>query len=172
MIKRILFLFSVALLASGATKAQDSDFCDAVKAIYWDAPNQFRNVHGNIFETSVGLSKFHSSIKVPGTINSRFVFAMGKFYEGALCQSKKLDEVKAAYNKYKAALNDCLTPEGLNMSLLDNFTPGLGELKKVAFMPPYSKDTDLKTLNGHIALEVDYNKSAKNYTLLLFIYEH
>ncbi len=164
--------FMCVLFPARDLRAQEADFCEAVTAIYRDARFAFRNVHGDVRETSVGLAIFKTNIIVPGTINSRFVFAMGKFYEGALAQSKSLGDIKGKYEQYKAKLNDCLIPQGLHMTLMENFDPGLYEYKKVAFMPTYSPTDDVKSLKGHVTLEVDYNKISKIYTLILFVYEH
>ncbi len=151
--------------------AQD-EFCEAVTVIFRDAPNQFRNIRTNITQTSAGVKVYKSGIAVPGTITSRFVYSMGNFYEGALAQSKTIDGIKAAYDNYKKKLEDCLKPQGLNMKFNDNFYPGLAAYKKVVYLPPYNKNIDPKSLKGHVALEVDFNKNSGLYTLIFYIYEH
>ena len=163
----VLFLFPAALMAQG-----DDDFCEAVSVILRDAPNQFRNVRTNITQTSVGAATYKSGINVPGTLNSRFVSSMGVFYEGALCQSTDISVIKTAYEKYKIKLNDCLAGKGFKMSLLENLTPGLADYKKVSYLPAFDKDTDLRTLKGHVTMEVDYRKETGLYTLIFYIYRH
>ena len=168
-----LILATVFFLAAFVQvgRAQE-DFCEAVTAILRDAPNKFKNVRANLTQTSHGSEAYKSSIMVPGTITSRFVYSMGCFYEGALNQSKNLDHMKAAYDKYKGLLEKCLTPLGLNMRLNENFYPGLSEYKKVVFLPAYSKNTDFRKLKGHISMEVDFSKETGLYTLIFYIYEH
>ena len=171
LLKPLLFCFVFLLAITGTVSAQD-DFCEAVTAILRDAPNQFRNVRTNVIQTSHASKIFKSGITVPGTISSRFVASMGNFYEGALAQSKTVAGIKDAYDNYKKQLSVCLDPQGLTISYGDNFYPGLEEYKKVVYMPPFNKDTSIKSLKGHVTMEVDYNKNSGLYTLLFYIYEH
>ena len=168
------FIVCALLLFGLAPKlwAQDDDFCHAVSVILRDAPNEFRNVRTNLTQTSVGMKIYKSGVIVPGTIRSRFVFTMGNFYEGALAQSRDLKVIKAAYDLYMKKLENCLKPKGLTMKFNDNFTPGLSEYKKVVYLPTISKNTDLKALKGHVAMEVDYSKTSGLYTLIFYIYQH
>ncbi len=194
--KRKLLFFTAAFIIalSVSASAQDDDFCDAVRTILRDAPNQFRNTRTTITQTSASSAVYKAGVIVPGTISSRFVAAGGIFYEGALAQAKTVAGVKDAYEKYKLKLKDCLSPAGYRMVLLDNFYEGLSEYKKVAYMPPKKIFTDttapanvkgskaagpakkptfdLKQLKGHVTLELDYEKTSKIYTLVLYVYEH
>ena len=166
-----VLLFIFICFVQSRLYAQD-DFCEAVSVILKDAPNQFRNVHGNPTQTSVGLKIYKTAIIVPGTISSRFVASQGLFYEGALCQSKNLDTIKKSYIRYKKQLEACLSPHGLNMKLNDNFYPGLSEYKKVVFLPAYNVKEGVKSLKGHVTMEVDFNKESGIYTLIFYIFEH
>ena len=160
------------MLGFGAKLWAQDDFCDAISVILRDAPNEFRNIRTNLTQTSVGMKIYKSGVIVPGTINSRFVYTMGNFYEGALAQSRDLAVIKVAYDQYKKKLEGCLKPKGLSMKFVDNFTPGLSAYKKVIYMPPVSKNTDLKAQKGHVSMEVDYNKNSGLYTLIFYIYQH
>lgn len=167
--KIILLCASFLIFAPSISRAQD-DFCEGVTAILHDAPNQFRNVRGNISETGPNADIFKPSFIVQGTINSRFVATMGLFYEGALCQTKVLKLAAEQYEAYKLKLNDCLTPLGYKMRLHDNFYPGLSQYKKVVFLPDFKDDIEDKHLPGHVTMELDYNKSNGAYTLIVYIY--
>ena len=58
------------------------------------------------------------------------------------------------------------------MKFNENFYPGLSEYKKVVYLPPFDKNVDLKTLKGHVSMEVDYSKATGLYTLVFYIFEH
>ena len=170
--RRILFFLSVFLSVYQYGSAQEADFCDAVMAILRDAPNQFRNVHGSLKSSDASSSIFKSNIKVPGTINSRFVSSMGLFYEGALYQSSDKLAMEMAYGKYRAQLDGCLKPQGYNMSITNNFNVDSGDFKKAIFIQPFRDDMDIKKMPGHVTMEVDHNKETNVYTLIFYIFEH
>jgi hypothetical protein len=113
-----------------------------------------------------------SGIKVPGTIGSRFVVSMGSFYEGAFFQTYNKDELKPYYDKYKDLLNACLASQGYVLSQSDNFYPGLADYKKIILMQEPKSDTLVGTPPPHVTMEAAYNKDAKNYTLVMYIFEH
>lgn len=164
-------LFCMVLLAvAGNGYAQKSDFCNAVVAILRDAPNEFRNVHAPTPGQSNGNLIYAPSINVPGCTAARFIKAMSFVYQGALKQSAKLEDIKDAYEQYKNQLNTCLEPKGYAMRLTPNFTKGLEDYKKALYMPDFKKAGEETPPAGHVAMEVDYNKDSRLYTLLLFIY--
>ncbi|MBC7554025.1 MAG: hypothetical protein H7257_08600, partial [Taibaiella sp.] len=133
MLKKAGILISILFIAFINNAHAQDDFCEAVSVILKDAPNQFKNVRTNLVQTSVNLKVYKTGVKVPGTINSRFVDSRGLFYEGALYQSKDLSSMRAYYDKYKKLLEDCLAPKGLKMKFNENFYPGLSEYKKVVY---------------------------------------
>jgi len=151
---------------------QKDAFCDAVTTILRDAPNRFRNIKGKLIESNMRAIISESGVTVPGTIGSRFVVSMGSFYEGAFFQTKNKDELKAYYDKYKALLTSCLSPQGFDLSLADNFYPGLADYKKVVLMQDSKIDTTVKTPPAHLTMEAEFDKDAKNYTLVMYIFEH
>ena len=152
--------------------SQQGDFCDAVTTILRDAPNKFRNIKGREIESGINAIVWESGIKVPGTISSRFVVSMGGFYEGAFFQTRNKDALKAYYDKYKDLLTGCLAPQGFVLSLSDNFYPGLEDYKKIVLMQELKVDTLAKIPPAHVTMEAAYNKDAKNYTLVMYIFEH
>ena len=121
--------------------------------------------------TSGGNATYKCGITVPGTINSRVVIAMGVFYEGALYQSKSTEGLSVQYYRYKKMLEECLSGKGFSTRQIDNFYPGLEEYKKVMFMPTAADGKGYRKGVGHVAMEVDYNKSSKLYTLIFYIFE-
>jgi hypothetical protein len=165
----LLFVFSVSVQA---TFGQQEDFCRAVTAIMRDAPDKFRNIRGNVTESNYAATMWATGIHVPGTIGSRFVSSAGLFYEGAFLQTTSKNELKPIYDKYKALLADCLTPKGYTVSLSDNFYAGLGDYKKVAFMPELKDSTTITDLPSHVTMEVTYNKDVGKYTVVMYIFEH
>lgn len=169
-IKKICLSLCLVLGISGAY-AQAGDFCDAVTAITHDAPNDFRNIKGKFRSSDATASIWDCGIKVPGVINSRFVSAMGLFYEGAFFQSASKDQLKAVYDKYQGMLTACLSPQGYSLSVADNFYPGLAEYKKLVFMQQVS-DAKMDEPPPHLAMEAIYNKDIKKYTLVLFIFKN
>ena len=171
-IKRSFFFLLVAGLCYNNVYSQQSDFCDAVTTILRDAPNRFRNIKGKETESNVNAIIWECGVKVPGTIGSRFVVSMGMFYEGAFFQTGNKDKIKAYYDRYKDLLITCLAPQGYDLSLSDNFYPGLGDYKKIVLMQEGKTDSLAKTPPAHVTMEVAYNKDAKNYTLVMYIFEH
>lgn len=168
----LLLLFAASLITSFAYC--QGDFCKAVMAITHDAPNSFRNIKGTPFKAK---GMWESGIKVPGTIASCFVFTMGLYYEGAFFQTRNKEELKPAYEKYKALLNDCLTAKGYTLTAADNFYPGLGDFKKLIYMiEEKDEPVDPKAKHtlppAHISMEVEYNKEVGKYTIVMFIFEH
>jgi hypothetical protein len=158
-----------SLLLVSMVRAQD-DRCEAIKAILRDAPNEFRNVRTNLTESGYAMRAYKSGIHVPGTINERFVAAYGMFYEGAIVQTNTIDSIRPHYEALKQALAGCLAEAGFSASERTGFDPEVKMFPKVAFLPKFDKNTDYKALKGHVAMEVDYNKMSKRYTLELFIY--
>jgi len=169
----MFFRIFVALLLFMPTlcRAQD-DVCEALTAILRDAPNEFRNVRTQLVETGVSLKAYRTGIHVPGTIKERFVKSFGLFYEGALAQSTNTTDLKTKFDLYKKMLDRCLAPMGLKGSNRPLFDPRLKDFQKIVYLPPYDKNSDVTSLKGHVAMEVDYNKANGTYTLELFIFEH
>lgn len=165
--------FALCLCSFSAVAQQEDDkeiFCDAVRVILKDGVNQFRNVRGRMIESGINLNAYNSSIAIPGIFKARFVGSMGLFYEGAIKQTANLDEIKPLYEQYKKQLDDCLSTSGYKMKFRDNFFPGLADYKKVVYMPIF-KEGEETVANGHVTLEVDFNKNNGTYTLLIYIFE-
>ena len=171
-IKRFFLFLLIAGLCYNKVYSQQGDFCDAVTTILRDAPNKFSNIKGKQIESNMNAIIWECGIKVPGTIGSRFVVSMGSFYEGAFFQTKNKDEIKAYYDKYKGLLSACLAPQGYVLSLSDNFYPGLGNYKKIVLMQELKEDIKANSAPAHVTMEAMYNKDAKNYTLVMYIFEH
>jgi len=174
-IKRFLLLLVVTISPFCYAYAQSNGLCNAIDAIVKDAPNKFRNVRGKTIQANDKATLWESSIKVPGTIGSRFVASAGLFYEGAFFQTTNVEELKEAYEKYKSILNSCLAPKGYTMSVSDNFYPGLSNYKKLIFMLDQKDEPDAgKTMAvpPHINMEVTYSKEVGKYTIVMFILEH
>lgn len=169
--KLFLLVLTIGLLCSNAYSQQDA-FCDAVSTILRDAPNKFRNIKGKEVNANMNAIIWECGIKVPGTIGSRFVVSMGAFYEGAFYQTRNIGEVKAYYDKYKDMLNACLKPQGYVMTSTENFYPGLGEYKKLVFMKEVKEEMKPTDAPPHVTLEAAYNKDAKNYTVVMYLFEH
>ena len=150
---------------------QQSDFCDAVTTIMRDAPNKFRNIKGKVLQSNISAVIWDCGVKVPGTISSRFVLSMGSFYEGAFFQTREKEEIKTNYDNCKDRLVACLAPQGYTMSLTANFYAGLEAYKKIVFMKEPGEGKKIDSLPPHIAMEVVYNKDAKNYTIIMYIFE-
>jgi hypothetical protein len=167
--RRILLLF--VFLGSGHLFGQGVDFCKAISTIVADAPNQFRNIKGNVQKSDPGATIWAAGIKIPGGISARFVASMGLFYECAFFQTKKKEELKPAYEKYKNQLAACLQ-SGYSLSTQPNFYPGLAEYKKLVFLPEVKDEAKLDSAPAHIALEATYNKDIGLYTIVLYIFEH
>ena len=164
----------IFILAFGCTNlyAQSGDFCNAVNAIMHDGPNKFRNVRGNTISANANATIWSCGIKVPGTINSRFVASMGLFYEGAFLQTKDKDALRPVYNSCEAMLDSCLIPQGYSLSRTDNFYPGLGDYKKLVYISESQEDAMPLKPPPHVTLEVAYNKDAGDYTIVMYIFEH
>jgi hypothetical protein len=171
---RISVCFFVALFAVKpiAALAQQDDFCDAITTIVKDAPNKFRNIRGKMIGSNANATMWATGIKVPGTIGDRFVESMGLFYEGVFFQTKKKDELGPGYKKVKAMFTECLTGKGYTMSAQPNFTPGMEEYKKLVFLPAIGKDAKPKSAPPHFTMEVIYSKELKQYTIVMYIFEH
>ena len=171
-LKKALLLFVIVAFCRERVLAQDDDFCDAVTTILKDAPNKFKNTRGNLLSNNVGATTWACGIKVPGTINSRFVLSMGLFYEGGFFQSKNKEELKTAYERVKNQLTNCLSGRGYTESLLPNFFPGLDSYKKVLFTLETAGDMAPANAPPHLSMEATYNKDVGFYTVVLYIFEH
>ena len=164
-----LFVFIVVLgYGAFAAPAQSDDFCKAVTTIVRDAPNGFRNIKGKPLRSA---NMWTSGIKVPGTQASRFVSDMGLYYEGGFFHTKNKEELKGAYDKYKAILQGCLGAHGYAMTQMDNFYPGLADYKKLIFMNDEAGSPGAKP-PPHITMEVMHSKELGNYTIVMYIFEH
>ena len=172
-IKRFVFVL-IAVFCFGHAYAQSDEVCNAISTIVRDAPNKFRNVRGKTMEANGQATMWECSIKVPGTVGSRFVASMGLFYEGAFFQTANVNDLKEAYAKYKSILSACLLPKGYTLSAADNFSPGLKDYKKLIFMPKDADEPQIKSSNlpPHITMEVTYSKEVGKYTIVMFIFEH
>jgi len=170
MTKKILTVcFSLFAIYS---HAQSADFCTAMNTIMNDAPNQFRNVRGTQNSITQSAIIWDCNIPVPGVTKARFVAAMGLFYEGAVFQTKTISDLKPIYDSYKSKLDSCFSGKGYTISLADNFYPGLADYKKVAYLPQVTDETTVDNAPSHIAMEVDYDKANKTYSIVLYIFQH
>lgn len=172
LIKKSIIIFFVTLISIFKLQAQVSGFFDAITAIMHDSPNQFRNIRGKVINNSIYAITWECGIKVPGTIASRFVFAKGTYYEGALLQTTDIGDVKRGYQHYIAILDSFATTLGYTKSASDNFFPGMGEYKKIAYLPKISNNSKPEESPPHLALNVTYSKEKDIYTIELYIYEH
>jgi hypothetical protein len=168
--RKVLTLFALCMAARFAYC--QNGFCDGVKAIMNDAPNRFKNVRGKVLDARPGAGMWASSIKVPGMISERFVSSMGNFYEGAIFQAATKEGIGDAYEKAKAAVNECLAPLGYKVSYQDNFYPGMSDYKKVVYMQPITADTKIGSEPAHATIEAQYSKDTRSYSVVMFIYEH
>jgi len=172
-IKSFFVLLVFAVTGYTEVSGQQGDFCSAVAAITRDAPNKFRNVRGQLIAAKSNATTWACSIKVPGTISSRFVASMGLFYEGGFFQAKNKEEIKAVYEKYKSQLSGCLLPQGYKLSLQENFYPGLEDYKKLVYMQEVKEeDTTAKSPPAHITMEATYSRQLGLYTVVMYIFEH
>lgn len=164
-------LLSLGTLLSAFTagaQARDS-FCVALHDVLADAAHQFVLTKGPATDANETAVKWDCNIPIPGVISARVVAAMGLFYEGALCQSKSIDDVRAVYNKYKAAIDGCLLGDGYKLTSVDNFNKGLEDFKKRIYMlPPTDADVNPPP---HVSMEVDYYKPTGIYTVILYVWE-
>jgi len=162
----------ILVMSFSVASGQPDEFCNAISTIMRDAPNKFRNIRGNVTNAGQNATSWSCGIKVPGTINSRFVASLGLFYEGAFYQSANKDGLKAVYERYKKLLTDCLSPQGYSLSLQDNFFEGVSEYKKVVLMPEIKEGTNTKNGPPHVTMEVTYSKQVGFYTVVVYIFEH
>jgi hypothetical protein len=142
------------------------DFCAGVNALLGDAALRFKNTKGAVISASAQGLVWDAKLTIPGTIKSRLVSVMGLYYEGAFFQTKNPADLKAAYGQYKTQLAGCLTAYKITQS--DNFYKGLESYKKLIFTKP--SDSDLPP--PHVSMEVDYNKTAGLYTIVVYVWEH
>jgi hypothetical protein len=168
-LKKVLLI--IVIYGITTARAQSGDFCDAIMTISHDAPNQFRNIRGNMLDRNPNATIWAAGIKVPGGISARFVSSMGLFYECAFFQTKNKEEIKLAYDRYKELLSACLLPQGYTLMQQPNFYPGLSEYKKLVYMAEVKEDVKAGA-PSHFTLEAAYNKDAGLYTIVLFIFEH
>jgi hypothetical protein len=169
------FLFSLIILAGlgqNAT-AQPKDMCSGVLAVLASAPNKFKDIKDStIVANELGIM-WNTKLTIPGAVKCRLVSAMGIRYEAALFQTKSLEALQEAYNKYKGLLKDCLQNKAYKLSSSDNFYPGLSYYKKLMFTKPAPADTtDNTPPPPHVSMEVDYFKTTGAYTIIMNIWEH
>ncbi len=167
--KQVFKVFVLCLLPA-CLRAQESDFNDAVTAIMRDAPSDFRDVKGKQKNNSIFAIVWDCSIRVPGTIASRFVYSKGLYYEGALAQTTDTAQIRKVYTEYAAKLDSLLVPQRYQRNDFENFYPGLEHFPKATWLPERPKNP-LEAL-PHLALEVMYSKELKSFTAVMFIYEH
>ena len=175
------FILAIFIFCFGYSNgyAQQNDFCNAINAVTRDAPNQFRNIKGKMTAQNMNATMWASGIVVPGSIGTRFVSAMGLFYECSFFQTTDKELLKPVYEKYKGLLRACLEPQGYTMTQHENFYAGMGDFKKLVFMQdePATEPTDTvrhisSTLPPHITLEADYNMEVGKFTIVMIIFEH
>ncbi len=171
-IKGAFLFLLVALAGSNKANAQAPDFCEAVNAIVYDAPNGFKNIKGRMLGSNVNATMWYSTLQIPGTIGFRIVYSMGLFYEGALVQTTIRDSVKSVYDEYVKKLKSCLVPQGYNLSYAKNFNDGLEGYPKIVFMKDPPEDITIDKLPAHITMEAMYNKDIGKYTVVMFIFQH
>ena len=170
--KKITTLVLLIVICKTTAFAQQNNFYNALTAIMHDATNQFRNIKGKTVSNSMYAIVWDCGIKIPGTIASRFVYANGTFYEGALLQTNNIADVKPVYEHYVTLLDSCLAPMGYEKILSENFYPDMGAYKKVAFLPTNVPGEKIENGVPHLAIEVTHSKEKEQYTVVLFIYEH
>lgn len=173
MFKHFLFILIILVGLGQNIQAQPNDFCTGVTAVLASAPNKFRDIKDTtIVANELGIM-WTTKLTIPGAIKCRLVSAMGIRYEAALYQTKSLDLLQTAYNKYKDMLNACLQSKGYKQSHSDNFYPGLADYKKLMYTLPAPADTSNNAPPPpHASMEVDYFKGTGAYTITLNIWEH
>jgi hypothetical protein len=168
-IKRVLFFIIIALIPIVHASAQTDSFCTPLHAIIADAPNKFILTKGATSDVGESSIKWDCNIPLGGVISARVVSAMGLFYEGALCQTQSLDEVKATYDKYKTKISACLVGDGYKLSVVDNFNKGAEQFKKLIYMLP--PEDSQQALPPHVSLEVNYDNPTGVYTVIIYVWE-
>jgi hypothetical protein len=167
--KRILFFIIASVVSTSAFAQARDSFCTALHDVIADAPHQFILTKGAEMDANETAIKWDCNIPVPGVLSARVVSAMGLFYEGALCQTTSIDEVKKVYDKYKMALTVCLVGDGYKLTTSDNFNKGLEDFRKLIYMLPATDST--QTPPPHVSMEVDYYKPTGVYTVILYVWE-
>jgi len=168
-LKRLLLIsYGIAGLST-ATLAQANNFCNGITKILADGKSKFDNTRGERLSVNETGITWASKVDVQGVIKARFVSAMGLFYEGAVFQTKNIDEIPAIYDKYKTQLSDCLLNKGYKLSTVDNFNAGLAQYKKLVFM---NMNDEAALPPPHVSMEVTYYKPGQLYTIVIYIYEH
>lgn len=152
-------------------EGQSTDFCHAVNTIMSDGCNKFRNVKGNLLNANENATTWACGIKVPGTINSRFVASMGLFYEGALLQTSNKEALNSVYDTYKVLLDTCLLSQGYTCSVNENYYPGLSDFKKLVYIYEQPDSSRLLKPQSHVTLEVASNKNMGIYTIVMYIFD-
>ena len=170
--KRLLLSVAAAAGLIISARAQDSDFCDAVKAVLNDAPYGFTHVHARAFESNQNAMMWPATVKIPGAKACRVVKSMGLFYEAGLLQTSDKNKLEPVYNKYRNMLTDCLGPLGYKISYQPNFTAGLGDLKKMVFMKEIPENLTVSELPPHVTVEAMYSKDVGGFTIVMIIFEH
>lgn len=170
--RRLLLPFAAALTFTTSARAQDGNFCDAVKAVVNDAPSGFSHVHARVFESNQNAMMWPATLKIPGAKACRVVKSMGLFYEAGLLQTSDKDKLEPVYKKYRDMLSDCLAPLGYKISYQPNFTAGLSDLKKVVFMKDIPENLTVAELPPHVTLEAMYSKDVGGFTIVMIIFDH
>lgn len=170
--KRLLLSVAAAGLLGSVARAQDADFCDAVKAILNDAPSGFSHVHARVFESNQNAMMWPATVKIPGAKACRVVKSMGLFYEAGLIQTSDKEKLEPVYKKYRDMLTDCLAPLGYKISYQPNFTAGLSDLKKIVFMKEIPDNLTVADLPPHVTLEAMYGKEVGGFTIVMIIFDH
>lgn len=168
MLKKILFLI-LFIIPTVLTRAQPQGFCDGIDQLVRAAPNSFKSVKDSVLKINERGIVWGCKVKIPGVIAGRIISIMGLRYEGAVFQSKNLDEVKQAYDTYKGYLDGCLLNRGYKLSYGDNFYKGLESYKKLVYISDKGGDT---APPPHISMETDFTKQTGMYTIVLYVWQH
>ena len=170
------FLVLLVVLGFGlqiyTAQGQKTEFDKAITAIMHDAPEAFRDVRGKEVNNSYNALVWESGIKVPGTVASRFVFAKGMYYEGALMQAPDSSALRTVYQSTAMRMDSLLLPQGYSRVESENFYPNVADFPKIAWLPARGNDSKGDDMPPHLALEVTYSKKVGNYTVVMYIYQH
>lgn len=168
--KNIILIILLTSCCGSRVWAQPENFCKTLDTLVADAANKFTLARDSMVYANYEGLAWLSKIKLPGVVAARIISVQGLYYEGALFQTKKPEEMQAAYNRYKDLVSSCLAPKGFEVSYGPNFAKGLEDYRKIVYMPGLKEDDNPSSPPPHVALEVGYYKTDGTYTLILYVY--
>ena len=150
--------------------AQTDKFCSDLETIIKDAGTGFKNTKDTVLNINAAGIAWGCKVKIKGVMKARIISAMGIRYEGALYQTKAIEDIQLVYDEYKKILRSCLAPKGYEVSSVDNFYPGMKAYKKIMYTQPMKDEN--APIPPHVSMEVDYLKQNGTYTIVLYVWQH